>query len=60
MEVATGGHGKVLFEPQEPSFELSVQKTPEGGFRIVLAKVAHAESGFTLRASEPIVVSVPR
>jgi hypothetical protein len=32
----------------------------EGGFRILLAKVAHGESGFTVRSSEPILVSVPR
>ncbi len=32
----------------------------EGGFRILLAKVADGESGFTLRSTEPILVSVPR
>jgi uncharacterized membrane protein len=32
----------------------------EGGFRILLAKIAHGESGFTVRSSEPILVDAPR
>jgi uncharacterized membrane protein len=32
----------------------------EGGFRIVRARIAHGESGFTLRSSEPILVTAPR
>jgi hypothetical protein len=32
----------------------------EGGFRIVRARVAHAENGFVLRSSEAIVVAGPR
>jgi len=32
----------------------------EGGFRIVRARIAHGDSGFTLRSSEPILVSAPR
>jgi hypothetical protein len=31
-----------------------------GGFRIVRARIAHGESGFTLRSSEPILVTAPR
>ena len=32
----------------------------EGGFRIVRARIAHGESGFTLRSSETILVTAPR
>jgi hypothetical protein len=32
----------------------------EGGFRIVRARIVHGETGFTLRASEPILVTAPR
>jgi uncharacterized membrane protein len=32
----------------------------EGGFRIVRARIADGESGFTLRSSEPILVTAPR
>ncbi|HYN02197.1 MAG TPA: hypothetical protein VE359_07115, partial [Vicinamibacteria bacterium] len=32
----------------------------EGGFRIVRARIAGGESGFTLRSSEPILVTAPR
>ena len=32
----------------------------EGGFRIVRARIVHGEIGFTLRSSEPILVTAPR
>jgi uncharacterized membrane protein len=32
----------------------------EGGFGIVRARIVHGESGFTLRSSEPILVTAPR
>jgi hypothetical protein len=32
----------------------------EGGFRIVRARIAHRDGGFTLLASEPILVTAPR
>ena len=32
----------------------------EGGFRIVRARIAHGEGGFTLRSSETIFVTAPR
>jgi uncharacterized membrane protein len=32
----------------------------EGGFRVVRARIAHGESGFTLRSSDTILVTSPR
>ena len=32
----------------------------EGGFRIVRARIAHGERGFTVRAAETILVSAPK
>ena len=32
----------------------------EGGFRILRARIAHGEKGFTLGSSDPILVSAPR
>jgi hypothetical protein len=32
----------------------------EGGFRILRARIAHGEKGFTLVSSGPILVSAPR
>jgi hypothetical protein len=46
-EVANGTRHRILFEPQEPSFELSVESTPEGGFKVeAWIDAGNATTGF--------------
>jgi len=47
LEVSSGTRQKVLFEPQEPSFELSVERTEEKGFKVQFwFDAGNASTGF--------------
>ncbi|HEY9870757.1 MAG TPA: hypothetical protein V6D08_16450 [Candidatus Obscuribacterales bacterium] len=46
-ELANGRRHRILFEPQEPSFELLVESTPEGGFKVeAWIDAGNATTGF--------------
>ena len=46
-DVSNGQREKILFEPQEPSFELSVERTKEKGFKVEFwIDAGNASTGF--------------